>query len=98
MTAAPNAPADRKRGLSRTRIGIVTSDKREKTRTVMVEFQVMHRKYGKYLKRRHKIHVHDPGNTSKVGDRVEIVSCRPLSKTKAWRLLRVLKSEAVLAL
>lgn len=75
-----------------TRIGVVTSDKRNKTRTVMVSFQSLHSKYGKYLRRRQKINVHDPGNTSKLGDRVEIAACRPISKTKSWRLVRVVSA------
>ena len=73
------------------KVGIVTSDKRDKTRTVAVEYQKIHAKYGKRLRRQAKYQVHDPANQSGEGDRVEIAQCRPLSKTKSWRLVRVLE-------
>ncbi len=79
------------RPLLGTKIGTVTSDKRDKSRTVAVNYQVRHPKYGKYLKRTEKYHVHDESNTSEEGDRVEIASCRPISKTKSWRLVRVVE-------
>ncbi len=78
--------------LTGTKTGVVITDKRDKTRTVAIEYQVRHPKYGKYLRRRTKLHVHDPENASKVGDRVEIANCRPISKTKSWRLLRILEA------
>ncbi len=74
-----------------SRVGVVTSDKRDKTRTVAVTFQGKHPKYGKYLRRKSTFQVHDPQNQSKLGDRVEIATCRPISKTKSWRLLRVVE-------
>ncbi len=77
--------------LAGTKIGVVTSDRRDKTRTVSVEFLARHSKYGKFLKRRTRFHVHDPENASKLGDRVEIATCRPISKTKSWRLVRVIE-------
>jgi len=77
--------------LAGTRVGVVTSDKRDKTITVAVEFQKVHEKYGKRLKRDAKFQVHDPENQGGKGDRVEIVQCRPLSKTKSWRLVRVIE-------
>ena len=72
-----------------TKSGVVTSDGRDKTITVKVEFVVRHAKYRKYLRRRTVLHVHDEKNEAVVGDLVEIGECRPLSKTKQWRLLRV---------
>ena len=72
-------------------IGVVTSDKRTKTRTVAVETQKVHAKYGKRLRRQVKYQVHDEQNESGLGDRVEISPCRPLSKTKSWRLVRVIE-------
>ncbi|MCA9289827.1 MAG: 30S ribosomal protein S17 [Phycisphaerales bacterium] len=72
------------------RIGVVESDARDKTRTVSINYSVKHPKYGKYIRRRTRLHVHDEGNASKVGDRVEIAECRPVSKTKSWVLLRVI--------
>ena len=74
-----------------TKVGIVTSDKRDKTRTVAVEFQKVHAKYGKRLRREAKFQVHDEKNEAGQGDRVEIAQCRPLSKTKSWRLVRVIE-------
>ena len=91
-TATPETQTGRAQ--TGTKIGVVTSDKRDKTRTVAIDFQVRHPKYGKYLKRRSKFHVHDEKNTSKLGDRVEIVNSRPLSKTKSWRLVRVIDKAA----
>lgn len=72
----------------RTLVGQVISDKMQKTLTVLVERQVKHPKYGKYIKRSTKLHVHDEENLGRQGDVVEIAPCRPLSKTKAWRLVR----------
>lgn len=72
-----------------TSLGVVASDKRDKTRKVVVEFQSRHPKYGKYVKKRTVLHVHDENNESRVGDRVEVAQCRPISKTKSWRLVRV---------
>jgi len=74
-----------------TRIGVVTSDKRHKTIAVTVMYNVKHPKYGKYIHRRTTLHAHDEQNTAAVGDKVEIVLCRPISKTKSWRLLRILE-------
>lgn len=74
-----------------TKVGVVTSSKRDKTRTVAVEYQKVHAKYGKRLRREAKFQVHDESNDSNEGDRVEIAQCRPLSKTKSWRLVKVLE-------
>jgi len=76
------------------KVGIVESDKRNKTRTVAINFSVKHAKYGKYLKKKTVLHVHDEANQSKAGDRVEIAECRPISKTKSWVVLRVVESAA----
>ena len=76
------------------KVGIVESDARDKSRRVAVSFTVKHPKYGKYLRRRTTLHVHDAENVSKKGDRVEIAECRPLSKTKSWIVLRVVKAAA----
>lgn len=75
----------------RTIRGIVASDKGNKTIKVVVEYQTRHPKYGKYLKRRSVLHAHDETNDAKEGDTVEITECRPLSKTKHHRLLRVVE-------
>ena len=73
------------------KVGVVQSDARDKTRKVAISFSVKHPKYGKYVRKRTVLHVHDEANESKVGDRVEIAECRPISKTKSWVLLRVLE-------
>ena len=79
------------RPLLRTITGVVASDKGNKTIKVLVEYQTMHPKYGKYLKRRTVLHAHDEKNDAKEGDTVEIAECRPLSKTKHHRLLRIVQ-------
>src|SRR5438067_5167258 len=77
------------RGKRRVEIGIVTSDKMDKTRRVEIPRLVKHPRYGKYIKRRTICHVHDETNESRTGDTVEIMETRPLSKLKNWRLVRV---------
>jgi len=86
--AAPGAPAA-KGSLIQTQIGRVVSDKMDKTVTVVVERQVMHPTIGKVVKRTKKYHAHNEGNDAKMGDRVVIEECRPISKTKAWKVARV---------
>ena len=71
--------------------GTVTGDKMTKTRRVEVQRLVRHPKYGKFVKRRTVCYVHDDGNESHLGDTVEIIESRPLSKTKRWALVRVVK-------
>jgi small subunit ribosomal protein S17 len=80
-----------KEGVRRTLVGRVVSDKMNKTVTVLVERRVKHPVYGKYVRRSTKLHVHDEGNESHEGDLVAIVEGRPISRTKAWRLERVLE-------
>ena len=69
--------------------GRVTSNKMQKSITVLVERTIKHPRYGKYIKRSTKLHAHDAENVCQPGDIVEITQCRPLSKTKSWRLHRV---------
>jgi small subunit ribosomal protein S17 len=78
-------------------IGIVTGDKCSQTRRVEVPRQYRHPKYGKIVRSRTVCHVHDEQNESRRGDRVEIVECRPRSKTKRWELLRVVEAADQLA-
>jgi small subunit ribosomal protein S17 len=75
---------------TRTVTGRVVSDKMDKSVTVLVERKVAHPIYGKYVKRSTKLHAHDENNECKMGDTVSIEECRPLSKTKSWRLVKVL--------
>src|SRR5436853_2768576 len=77
------------RGKRRVEIGVVTSDKMNKRRRVEIPRLVKHPRYGKYIRRRTICHVHDEQNESRTGDTVEIMETRPLSKTKHWRLVRV---------
>ncbi|HWB19588.1 MAG TPA: 30S ribosomal protein S17 [Phycisphaerales bacterium] len=78
-------------------MGVVTSDKRNKTRKVSIVFSTKHPKYGKYVRKSTDLHVHDEQNQSKAGDRVEIAECRPMSKTKSWTITRVVEKAAVTA-
>lgn len=75
----------------KTRIGIVSGDKMDKTITVAVERKVKHPIYGKFVKKTTKFHAHDEANTAGVGDTVRIMETRPLSKTKRWRLVEVIE-------
>lgn len=77
------------RGNRRLETGVVTSDKMNKTRRVEIARLVKHKRYGKYIRRRTVCHVHDENNESRLGDTVEIMETRPLSKTKCWRLVRI---------
>jgi small subunit ribosomal protein S17 len=80
-----------KPALKRTLIGKVVSDKMDKTVTVLVENRVKHPLYGKIVMRSKKYHAHDEGNEAKEGDTVEIQEGRPISKTKAWSVTRVVQ-------
>jgi small subunit ribosomal protein S17 len=77
--------------LARTLVGRVVSNKMDKTVTVRVERRVKHPVYGKYVVRTTKYHAHDEGNQVNEGDLVEIVETRPISKTKAWSVKRVVQ-------
>ena len=80
------------RGHRKTQVGVVVSDKMEKTVVVKVDRLVKHSVYNKYIKRSVKYKVHDEHNSSKTGDRVQIIECRPLSKDKRWCLKQVIES------
>lgn len=90
-TKTQSAAATAERPLLRITQGVVASDKGDKTIKVLVEYQTKHPKYGKYLKRRSVIHAHDEKNEAREGDTVEIAECRPLSKTKHHRLIRIVQ-------
>jgi small subunit ribosomal protein S17 len=76
----------------------VKSDKTDKTRRVEIPRQVRHPKYGKILRRKTVCHVHDEGNESTLGDTVEIVECRPRSRTKTWELVRIVTKSTLVDL
>ena len=94
-TTPGSGPARRGR---KTEIGVVTSDKMNKTRRVEIETLVPHPKYGKLLRRRTVCHAHDEENQSHLGDLVEIMETRPLSKLKRWRIVRIVRHGAQRAL
>jgi len=77
--------------VARTLTGKVVSDKMDKTVTVLVERRVKHPMYGKVIRLSKKYHAHDPSNDCKEGDTVEIAECRPISRTKAWAVARVVE-------
>lgn len=89
--AEQSATKASRKPLKALRTGVVTSDRRDQTCTVTVEFSTKHAKYGKYIRRSSVHHVHDPANDAKLGDRVQIARCRPISKTKSWRLISVVE-------
>ena len=77
------------------KVGVVTSDVRDKSCKVEIQFSVKHPKYGKYVRKRTVIQVHDANNEVNLGDKVEIAECRPISKTKSWVVTRVVESAVV---
>ena len=79
------------RAFRKTRVGIVISDKMDKTIVVAIEDSVQHKLYKKIVKRTYKLKAHDENNECGIGDVVEIRECRPLSKTKSWTLVRVVE-------
>ncbi len=89
MEATTSTPVVRQ--LRKERIGLVVSDKMDKTITVMVVRKVKHPKYGKFLKKSNKFHAHDEKRDAHIGDTVKIMETRPLSKTKCWRLVEILE-------
>lgn len=83
-----NANVDK---VSRTVSGRVISNKMDKTITVLIERKVKHPLYGKFIRRSTKVHAHDEGNVCNEGDTVIVEQCRPISKTKTWKLVKVVE-------
>jgi len=79
------------RAFRKTRIGIVVSDKMDKTIVVAIETSVQHQLYNKIIKRTYKLKAHDEKNECGIGDTVKVMECRPLSKDKRWRLVEILE-------
>lgn len=79
------------RKLRKERIGVVVSNKMDKTIVIAVERKVKHAKYGKFIKRSNKLTAHDEENTCNIGDTVRIMETRPLSKNKCWRLVEIIE-------
>ncbi|QNE19026.1 30S ribosomal protein S17 [Kribbella qitaiheensis] len=82
---------DAKRGNRKTKVGLVLSDKMDKTVTVEVEDRVKHKLYGKVIRRTSKLKAHDEQNAAGIGDRVLLMETRPLSATKRWRIVEILE-------
>ncbi len=78
----------------RTILGVVTSNAGDKSATIRVERRIKHPLYGKYIKRSSKIRVHDENNECNPGDTILVEQCRPMSKTKSWRLVKVVDKAA----
>ncbi|WVH08777.1 MAG: SSU ribosomal protein S17p [Fluviibacter phosphoraccumulans EoVTN8] len=85
-----------KTGMNRTLVGRVVSDKMQETATVLVERRVKHPMYGKVITRSKKYHAHNANNDAKMGDLVQIVECRPMSRTKTWQVAKLLERAEVL--
>ena len=79
------------RNLRKTKLGVVSSNRMDKTITVNVERKVKHPLYGKFVKKTTKFHAHDEKNECSIGDTVKIMESRPMSKTKRWRLVEVVE-------
>ncbi len=94
MSNSSAANASSQRRLRPRIIGIVTGDRVSKTRKVVFEYLARHSKYNKYVKRQTVLHVHDENNESHSGDHVEVMACRPYSKTKTYRLVRIVTRAA----
>ncbi len=97
MVSNPTKVVEVSRGRRRTVVGVVTSDRMEKTIVVAVERLVRHPKFGKYLRAWSQCTAHDEKREAHLGDRVELMETRPLSKTKRWRLVRVVGKTATAA-
>lgn len=91
QTTAQSGAAAPRKAIVQTLTGRVVSDKMDKTVTVLVERRVKHALYGKFVTRSRKYHAHDENNEYKTGDLVEIVACRKLAKSKAYRVSRLIE-------
>jgi len=86
-----NTTSTQERGVRKEKIGIVVSDKMQKTIVIAVERRMKHPMYGKFIKKTKKFKAHDEKNEAHIGDRVRISETRPISKTKCWRLIEILE-------
>jgi len=91
---ALDSSAVKERNTRETRVGLVISDKGDKTIRVRFDYSVKHPKYGKYYRRSTTLHTHDERNEASAGDIVEVTACRRMSKTKCWRLSRIVRTIA----
>ena len=77
------------------KVGVVETDARDKSRKVVIHYKAPHPKYGKFVSKRTVMHVHDENNESHTGDVVEIVQCSPISKTKSWKLSKIIEKRSI---
>jgi small subunit ribosomal protein S17 len=91
MMEPTSQAAESEEKTNRTLVGRVVSDAMDKTITVLIERRVQHPLYGKYMTRSSKVHAHDAENLGSRGDLVRVEQCRPLSKTKSWRLIEIVE-------
>jgi small subunit ribosomal protein S17 len=91
MSEGTNVSTQQDRTTRKVRVGLVTSDKMDKTVVVLVEDRVKHALYGKVMRRTSKLKAHDEANECGIGDRVQIMETRPLSATKRWRVVQILE-------
>jgi len=91
MAATENTSSE---NTKRTIQGVVTSNACDKTATIMIERRIKHPIYGKFIKRSTKLHIHDEANECNKGDTILVEECRPMSKTKSWRLVKVVEKAA----
>lgn len=82
---------ENKRNLRKERVGVVVSNKMEKSIVVAIKRKVKHPIYGKFVNKTSKLHAHDEENTCSIGDTVKVMETRPLSKTKSWRLVEIIE-------
>jgi len=90
-TKSAESSAERGRGHKKEFVGTVKSDKMMKTIVVAIETMKLHPLYKKYVRRLKKVKAHDENNDAKIGDRVRVIECRPLSREKRWRLVEILE-------
>jgi len=88
---AENTTEQKAKSRKKEFIGIVKSDKMEKTIVVSIETLTLHPLYKKYIKRSKKVKAHDENNEAKIGDRVRVIECRPISKEKCWRFVEIIE-------
>lgn len=91
MSSHAAANPEVKAPIQREFVGVVTSDKGDKSITVRIDKQKLHPRYKKVMRLSKKLHAHDERNDANVGDKVRVIACRPMSKTKTWRLVEVLE-------
>ncbi len=91
MTSVDTKTAETNAAAKRTLQGVVTSSAGDKSATIMIERKIKHPIYGKFIKRSTKIHLHDEANECNKGDTILIEECRPMSKTKSWKLVKIVE-------